>query len=292
VQGIVERSDDGGRSWKRATVDLPRGSGSLYVSGIHPTDPDRVWFRVPGRGDIYGLLPARLWLSTDGAMKFQPVAETKGGMLGFAVSPRGDRVVYGGPLDGLFVAPADASAEPMRISEQEVSCARWHASGLYVCMIEPKSMFTLGFTKDPMQPIEPVWQRANTCRDACTPASPLAMNCQEPWEDVAPYIGAEKAVCGGGAPENVPGAMQMSLDAGSSMRSPAADGGSSVNMDAAVMASAPVEPKTSSGGASSGGASSGGCTVTSVRSVRESWWLAALPMLLAWAHRRRRRGAL
>jgi hypothetical protein len=39
LEGIVERSDDGGSTWTRSTVRLPRGSGSLYLSAIHPTDP-------------------------------------------------------------------------------------------------------------------------------------------------------------------------------------------------------------------------------------------------------------
>ena len=96
LQGIVERSDDGGLSWTRTTVQLPRGSGSLFVSGIHPKDPDRLWFRVPGRGDIYGVLPARLWLSTDGGASFDEVADTQGGMLGFAAfAGRGSNCLRG-----------------------------------------------------------------------------------------------------------------------------------------------------------------------------------------------------
>ena len=89
LQGIVQHSDDGGLTWTRNTVRLPKGSGSLFISGIHPSDPDRVWFRVPGRGDFFGIIQARLWLSTDAAASFHPVAETQAGMLGFALSPDG-----------------------------------------------------------------------------------------------------------------------------------------------------------------------------------------------------------
>lgn len=89
LQGIIERSDDGGLRWKRTTVDLPRGTGSLFVSGIHPKDPNRLWLRVPGRGDVSGLLPSRLWRSMDGGATFGEVAASSTGILGFATGEAG-----------------------------------------------------------------------------------------------------------------------------------------------------------------------------------------------------------
>lgn len=195
LQGIVERSDDGGLSWKRSSVRLPRGSGSLFLSGIHPSDPDRLWVRVPGRGDIYGVLPARLWLSLDGATSFEQVADTQAGMLGFAVSPDGERIALGGPLDGLFVGPSDASAPPAKIADLHVSCLRWQASGLYVCALEPTDPYSLGHAVEPTQGFVPLWQRADTCRDACVSPSPLELTCREPWATIAPLVGAESALC-------------------------------------------------------------------------------------------------
>lgn len=199
LQGIILRSDDGGRSWTRSTVRLPRGSGSLYLSGIHPSDPDRLWFRVPGRGDIYGVLPARLWLTTDAAQTFTPIAETAYGMLGFAVSPTGDRIAFGGPLDGLYLASADASEPPVKVSQLRVSCLRWHASGLHVCAGEPVDPYSVGVAVEPLQGFVPLWHRADTCRAACAAPSSLELNCQEPWQMIAPLTGAESAVCEPGA---------------------------------------------------------------------------------------------
>jgi hypothetical protein len=195
LQGLVLRSDDAGRTWQRSSVRLPRGSGSLFLSGIHPRDPDRLWFRVPGLGDIYGVLPAKLWLSTDGAVSFDQVAETTRGMLGFAVSPDGDRIAYGGPLDGLFIAPADASATPEKVAELRVGCLRWQRSGLYVCAGEPSDPYSLGFAAEPTQGFVPLWHRANTCRAGCGAPSTLERNCREPWEMLAPLTGAETALC-------------------------------------------------------------------------------------------------
>ena len=262
LQGIVERSDDGGQSWTRTTVRLPSNSGSLFLSGIHPDDPDRLWFRVPGRGDIYGVLPARLWLSNDGGASFDQVGETRGGMLGFAVSPGGDRVAFGGPLDGLFVAPVDSSAAPTKVSDLQLSCLRWQPSGLYACALEPTDPYSLGHAVEPTEGFVPLWHRANTCRAACAPPSTLEMKCREPWEAVAPFIGADAPVCGGSS--SVPDA---SIDAGSDAAAPGLDGGGDEGV-----ARAP---------------STGGCTVAFRPGVGAPWWLAPVLMLAGWMRRPR-----
>lgn len=262
LQGIIERSDDGGLSWTRSTVQLPRGSGSLFLSGIHPADPDRLWFRVPGRGDIYGVLPARLWLTTDAARSLTPIAETTHGMLGFAVSPAGDRVAFGGPLDGLYLAPADASATPTKVSEMRVSCLRWHASGLYACAGEPADPYSLGVAEEPTEGFSPLWHRADTCRGACAAPSSLELNCQEPWEMIAPLTGAETALCA---------SEQVSLDAG-------VDAGQSLDRGAAA-------PPEGSGPTKR----LGGCTIALVPSGGREWPVLVLMLLVTGCRRRLRR---
>ena len=264
LQGIIERSDDGGRSWTRTTTRLPHGSGSLFLSAIHPSDPDRIWFRVPGRGDIYGVLPARLWLSKDGAASFEQVGDTQGGMLGFALSPDGERMAFGGPLDGLFLAPSDASAAPVKIADQHLSCLRWQANGLYACAIEPNDPYTLGFAAEPTRGFAPVWKRANTCRDACNPGSPLELLCQMPWEDIAPLIEAETAVC-----EPSASTPQVEIDAGTAKDQPPA--------------AQPTPP------AADRARSTKGCSVVQTPGVGTPWWPAVL-LLACW--RRRLRAAV
>jgi photosystem II stability/assembly factor-like uncharacterized protein len=287
LQGVVERSDDGGLTWKRTTVQLPRGSGSLYLSAIHPSDPDRLWFRVPGRGDIYGVLPAKLWLSMDGGASFAPLGETKAGMLGLALSPSGDRIAFGGPSDGLFVAPADASAAPSKVSDLPVSCLRWRANGLYLCSLEPLAPFSLGFAAEPTQDFVPLWKRSNTCRAACAPPSPLEMKCRQPWEMIAPFVDASTPVCGSSA--SIPDA---GVDAGSraaggrldngSMAGSRLDGGGSV-VDASQVTPAHTQSVRSS--------TSGGCAVVSPLIVSRQCpkcWLAPLLTLMVIAMLRRR----
>jgi hypothetical protein len=291
LEGIVERSDDGGLSWKRTTVRLPRGSGSIFVSAIDAKDPDRLWVRVPGRGDVYGVLPARLWLSTDGGASFEQVGDTQGGMFGFAVSPDGNRIAFGGPLDGLFVAPADASAAPSKVSDMPVTCLRWRESGLYACALEPNAPYSLGLAPEPTQGFAPLWLRANTCRKTCTPPSPLELKCRTPWEQIAPLIGADTPFCdvsssmpdvgndGSSPPDD-------GIEAGPDAARPSLDGGDATVIDAAPVAQEPTEAARVP--------SARGCTVT-FRGVSTRWWLApALMMLAGWmlrTHSRRARTA-
>lgn len=280
LQGIIERSDDGGLSWTRSTVQLPRGSGSLYLSGIHPTDPNRLWARVPGLGDVYGVLPAKLWVSTDGAQSFKEVAATHGGMLGFAISPDGNRVVYGGPLDGMFVAPADGTAAPIKVSDLQVRCLRWQNSGLYACAGEPTDPYSLGYTPDPSLAFVPLWQRADTCRAACAPTTPLELTCREPWEAVAPLIGADTPVCGGTA-----SAPDGGTDAGSGAVVTTLDGGSSL-----VDASPPERDATTT---KRPARSAGSCAATLDSHAGAPWWwtLSLLAVGLVRPRRRQRKAA-
>jgi hypothetical protein len=295
LQGIVERSDDGGATWTRTTARLPRGSGSLFLSGIHPHNPDRLWLRVPGRGDIYGVLPARLWVSTDGAVSFDQVAETRYGMLGFALSPDGNRIAFGGPLDGLFVSPSDASAAPSKVSDLQVKCLRWHASGLYVCAGEPTDPYSLGYAAEPTQGFVPLWHRANTCRAACAPPSPLELLCRAPWETIAPLVGADTALCDGSSsmPEvGSTGSGAVGSDAGSSAvgNTIAGDGGAGTPVDASPGTPAPAQTPEPTRGPTKAAPkpSTGGCTALLHHDASTPWWLAAVLMLAGWPRRLRR----
>ena len=259
LQGIVERSDDGGLSWRQTIVKLPRGVGSMFLSAIHPKDPDRLWVRIPGYGDIYGVLPARLWLSTDGGASFEQVSDTQGGMLGFAVAPDGHEIAFGGPLDGLFVAPSDASAAPSKVSDMPVSCLRWRESGLYACALETNSRFSLGLSAGPTQSFIPLWQRADTCLPTCPPPSRLEMTCEAPWEQLAPMIGAETPVCDASASIS-DGGIDAGFDAAGAKR----DGGGAAIADGSPATREP--PK------SARAPSGGGCAVTSP-DAGPPWWL-------------------
>ena len=160
-------------------------------------------------------------------------------------------------MDGLFVAPSDASAAPSKVSDMLVSCLRWRGNGLYACVLEPNAPYSLGFAVEPTQGFAPLWQRANTCREACTPPSPLEMRCRAPWEEIAPFIGADTPLC----------------DASSSTP----DAGGTV-VDASPVTPEPTEPAPAR--------TASGCTVTFSPGVSTPWWLAPVLMLAGWMRRR------
>ena len=239
LQGIVERSDDGGLSWTRTTVRLPRGSGSLFLSGIHPTDPDRLWFRVPGRGDIYGVLPARLWLSTDGAASFDQVADTQGGMLGFALSPDGDRVAFGGPLDGLFVAPSDASAAPSKVSDLQVKLpALALQRSVRVCRRADRPLQPRVRGRADARLRSAVAPRQHVPRGLRTAIAPRDDTVESRGRTIAPFIGADTALCDGSS--------SMPDAAASTLGPTPPDRGSTAA--ATVVDASPVTPEPTRGG--------------------------------------------
>ena len=57
---------------------------------IDPQQPDRLWVRLPARGDRFGILPVTLIMSSDKGVTWVTLAATeKQAMLGFALSPDG-----------------------------------------------------------------------------------------------------------------------------------------------------------------------------------------------------------
>ena len=277
--GIVLCSEDGGASWTRRTLDLPAGTGSLLISAVDHRLADRLWLRAPGRGDTLGLLPTRLYVSDDKGQSARIIASTRRGMLGFALSPDGTQLAYGGPSDGLYVGPSDGSAELAHVSSSGVRCLRWHESEtLYACGTEPTDSFSLGISHDRGASFDTLYALALTCPQACA-AGPTAMLCQEAWQPVASFIGASQHMCvaSGTGRDLDAGAVSVSGRAGTG-------GGRSVGAAAAVSGSFGVK-------ASAPDASGCSCQAAGAARVRScialSFWLA-LSTLLCVRHGRRR----
>jgi hypothetical protein len=194
--GVLFVSEDGGTSFTKRTLDLPAGSGSFLISAIHPTRPDTLWLRVPARGDTLGILPARLYLSDDKGQSFRMLAATQRAMFGFALSPDGSQLAYGGPSDGLYVGPADGSGSFEKRGKWGVRCLRWSEQGaLYACGSEPADPFSLGVSDDQGVSFRPLYKLADTCPAECAEDSPFARTCQVAWTPVRPLIKASAAMC-------------------------------------------------------------------------------------------------
>jgi photosystem II stability/assembly factor-like uncharacterized protein len=226
--GIVQRSEDAGASWTRSTLELPAGTGSLLISAVDHQLADRLWLRAPGRGDTLGLLPTRLYVSNDKGQSASLIASTRRGMLGFALSPDGTQLAYGGPSDGLQVGLSDSSAQLAHMSSPGVRCLRWNESGtLYACGTEPADSFSLGVSHDRGASFESLYALAFTCPQTCA-AGPTTTLCQEAWQTTQPFIGASPNICiASGANRDLDaGVVSAGRGAGGSLGDAAAQSGS------------------------------------------------------------------
>jgi hypothetical protein len=194
--GVIERSEDGGATWTRTTLDLPATSGSLFIGAIDPTNPDRLWVRLPAQGDRLGYFPASLLVSSDKGESFAMLAATsRAGMLGLAVSPDGTRLAFGGPADGLYVGPSGGTGEFTQVAGVRVRCLRWNGDGLYACGIEPSDAFSVGLSVDEGASFDAVYSLSDTCPQQCADATPFAITCQPSWSNIEPALEAPGDRC-------------------------------------------------------------------------------------------------
>lgn len=200
--GIVQRSEDGGRTWRESGVQLPPGSGSMFISAVDPRDPDRLWVRLPARGDRFGILPVSLIVSSDKGESWATLTATEHqAMLGFALSPDGTRLAYGGPGDGLYVGASDGSQGFSKVSDLRVRCLRWYRDGLYACgtesvdPLQPGDPFSAGISSDEGKSFRAIYTMANTCPQRCADASDFESTCRDVWTVLAPSFAASGDGC-------------------------------------------------------------------------------------------------
>jgi hypothetical protein len=187
-KGVIERSDDRGKTWVR--TEVPLGGGRLpFISAVHPTRPDVLYVRVDGgvsTGDAGS--SDRLLISEDGAKTFREVARIDGSMLGFALSPDGTRIAIGGPLGGLLTAATSDHAF-RQTSSTTVRCLTWTEDALFVCGTEYPDNFTVARTKNEGQTLEPIYNLSNLAELSCPASSETATLCAGAWVSVRDTIG-------------------------------------------------------------------------------------------------------
>lgn len=278
--GIVQRSEDGGQTWTETSVELPPGSGSMFISAIDPNDPDRLWVRLPARGDRFGALPVTLMMSDDKGETWSTLAVTEHqAMLGFALSPDGTKLAYGGPGDGLFIGAADGSDGFTKLSDLRVRCLRWNADGLYACGTEstnraqPGDPFSVGISTDEGETFEPIYTMADTCPQECPESSGFELMCRDSWSLVMPFLKASGDTC------TVPWSRPEEPDAG------VTNAGAS-----APDASAP--DASTDAGAPSASTESAGCGCSIVGRTQRAGSAAMLAFLLAACVRVRKRSRI
>jgi MYXO-CTERM domain-containing protein len=201
---IVLSSTNAGASYDASTIALvppyETTQGSAFVSGVDPSNPQRVYVRI---GDY---VVDRLLVSDDGAKTFNTAFQGRGPLLGFTMSADGSKVFVGGPSDGVHLASSSADAgSALRFaarSDARVSCLAWAAGTVYACMGEPTNAYLqqLGASTDDGLSFPPRFLFACqsgplTCAGggiatSCTPGVPLLQAslgiCPDGGVDAAP----------------------------------------------------------------------------------------------------------
>jgi len=181
--GGLERSDDGGATWRRLPIDV-LGSSFPFIGAVDPADPDRVYVRSSG-GDSDGV-----FVTTDGGATWTRIFSATGGLLGFALAPDGQSIAVGGPATGLNVA-STSDYQFQKVSTIGAYCLRWTGAGLYACAKELGDGFTLGLSSDRGATFATLLQLPSVVPLACPPQSSTGSTCGPYWGAVATVIGAD-----------------------------------------------------------------------------------------------------
>ena len=193
-----------GQTWQ--TKIIPGGSERFfpYLSAIHPNDPQKIYVRLRGK-DNDSAVTNRVIYSADGGESWQQIFEARADVLGFALSPDGNRVVLGlgdprtpgrqvdESVLGLYAAStADHRFAPKRAGH--VGCLTWSSDGLYLCGTYRgvPSDFELGLTTDEGNSIKQVMRlRSVEAPLECPSDTTVGRMCSEPseWRRICELIG-------------------------------------------------------------------------------------------------------
>lgn len=199
--GVMMRSDDGGATWARLAFDAEGYSGA-FIAAVDPNDADRVYMRLNGEpGDS-------LLVSSDGGASWSLAHTTEGAMLGFALSPSGDKLALGGPQEGVWLADK-ADLKFYKVGDAHIKCLTWSDGGLYACGDEFTDGFTVGLSGDQGASFTPLYHLSNLTPLACPEGSAMSSQCPAYWPAVAETIGAEINPSGGGGASSGAGAGEV-----------------------------------------------------------------------------------
>jgi hypothetical protein len=147
--GSLFVSRDDGATWTERPVPLdPATESAVYIAAIDPTNADKLYVRSEGA--------SRLMVTSDAGQTFTVSKPLGGNMLGFALSPDGRTVWFGGAEAGLLLladpstlawTPLATTPHPPTQSSLRLSCLAAHGSDLWACSDE-LSGFAVGVSHD------------------------------------------------------------------------------------------------------------------------------------------------
>lgn len=198
--GVIFKSDDAGKTWIRSSFDL-KGGLAPYLAAVDPKDPQIVYVRLDGdstmgQGDS-------LWRSADGGATWTQIGQTKGEMLGFALSPDGSKVAFGGPSDGVWLT-STTSSSPAKTSAIGARCLTWAAAGLYACANEYPDGFTVGLSNDEGKTFKPLNHLAVLSPLECAAPTSTGSLCPKEWPKIQATIGTDDAGTSDAGPTPTP----------------------------------------------------------------------------------------
>lgn len=141
-QGYVFTSSDGGKTFQTNLLPLLDTESAPFLSGVHPTNPDRVYVRTANAVDR----PSRLLVSDDAGKTYRTVLTGSGPLLGIAFDTDHTKIWVGGPLDGIYTASTSDLVFTKKTS-LGVQCLSYQSDGLWACAAE-KDGFIAGVSAD------------------------------------------------------------------------------------------------------------------------------------------------
>jgi len=170
--GFVLTSKDRGKSFVQREFSLIGSETAPFLSGVHPTNPDRLYVRTANAADK----PSRLLVSDDAGATFRTVFSGLGPLMGIAFNGDHTKVWIGGPLDGVHVA-STVDFEFTKTTNLGVQCLAFQPDGLWACAAE-KDGFVAGLSTDDGKTFQP---RLRMCEIrgalACAPGSSTSFEC-------------------------------------------------------------------------------------------------------------------